>query len=416
MDKPDAEHLARRLSLADAVTIGLGAMLGAGIFAAPGPAAESAGSLLLVGLAIAGLIAYANAMSSAQLAVVYPESGGTYVYAGERLGPYWGFLAGWGFVVGKTASLAAMALTLGSYSSSDYARPIAIAAVVALTAVNYLGVEKTAALSRILVIGALSVLALTLIAAIAGPGSPVSEPSTQTPQGFFGVLRSAGLLFFALAGYARIATLGEEVVDPTRTIPRAISIALGIVVVVYASVLGAALAAVGPGVLAGSETPLAEVFQAGWAELAPVVRVGAVVASAGVLLSLLAGVSRTVFSMARKGDLPRALAAVHPRYRTPHHAELAAGIITVTVIAISDLRGTIGFSSFAVLGYYALTNASALTLPPERRLSPRWVSIIGLVGCVVLAFCLPVEAVIGGIALLAIGSIAWLVSNRKRRP
>jgi APA family basic amino acid/polyamine antiporter len=334
------DRLARRWTLTDAVVIGLGAMIGAGIFAAPGPAAEAAGSLLFIGLALAGIVAYANATSSAQLAALYPESGGTYVYARERLGPYWGFLAGWGFVIGKTASLAAMALTFGSYAFPDLARPIGVGAVVVLTAVNYRGVQKTAALTRVLVGLVLFVLAVVVVAALFGGTVSPDRLDATTPRSPLNVLQSAGLLFFAFAGYARIATLGEEVVQPEVTIPRAIPIALGTVNVVYATVLGATLLAIGPETIARSPAPLAAAIEAGrWSQIAPLVRAGAAVASAGVLLSLLAGVSRTALSMARRGDLPRFLAAVHHAYQTPHHAELVAGVLVIAIVAVADLRG-----------------------------------------------------------------------------
>jgi len=408
-------RLARRLGLGDAVIIGLGAMIGAGIFAAPGPAAEAAGSWMMIGLALAGVVAYANATSSAQLAALYPESGGTYVYARERLGSYWGFLAGWCFVVGKSASLSAMALTFGSYIAPDAARPLGIAAVVALTAVNYLGVQKTALLTRIIVTVVLAALAVIVASVVVG-GSPTADNlSSDAPNGVWGVLRSGGLLFFAFAGYARLATLGEEVRDPKVTIPRAIPRALGIVVVVYAVVLGSALLAVGPEVLAASTAPLASAVDAGeWSGLVPVVRIGAAVAAAGVLLSLLAGISRTALSMARRRELPAALDAVHPRFRTPHRAEVTAAAIVCVVVAVADLREAIGFSSFAVLGYYALANASAWTLTGSERRWPRWLSGLGVGLCVLLALTLPLVSVVGGAILLTVGSVVWLATRARR--
>lgn len=408
------ESLSRRLGVGDAVVVGLGAMLGAGIFAAISPAAEAAGSWLLVGLVLAGAVAYANATSSAQLAALYPESGGTYVYARERLGGYWGFLAGWAFVVGKTSSLAAMALTFGAYVDVDLARPVGIGAVVVLTAVNYRGVEKTAWTTRAIVALVLATLAVVVAALVIGGDPAPSRLSSELPDGLFGVLRSAGLLFFAFAGYARIATLGEEVRDPEVTIPRAIPLALGIVVAVYAVVMGSALLAVGPERVAGSAAPLATAVELGdWSALAPVVRIGAAVASAGVLLSLLAGVSRTAFSMSRRRELPAVLDAVHPRYRTPYRAELAAAVVVCLVVLVADLRGAIGFSSFAVLTYYGLANASAVTLSGGERRWPRWIAINGVAGCAILAFSLPGIAVVGGLLLLAAGSAVWWVRQRR---
>lgn len=408
------QELARRLSTADAVTIGLGAMIGAGVFAAPGPAAAAAGSWLLAGLALAAVVAYANATSSAQLAALYPESGGTYVYARARLGDYWGFLAGWSFVIGKTASLAAMALTFGAYVYPDLARPIGIGAVLALTVVNYRGIEKTVRLTRLIVLLVLAALAAVVVASLLGGNAAIGNLDAEAP-GLWGVLQSGGLLFFSFAGYARIATLGEEVLDPEVTIPRAIPIALGIVVAVYAIVLVSALLPVGPETLARAAAPLAAAVEAAgrWAALAPIVRGGAAIASAGVLLSLLAGVSRTSLSMARRGELPRFLDAVHPIYRTPHRAEMTAAITVCAVVLAADLRGAIGFSSFAVLTYYGLANASAWTLSEQERRWPRWLAGLGIALCALLAFTLPLVAVIGGIALLAAGSLIWLATGRK---
>jgi basic amino acid/polyamine antiporter, APA family len=409
------ERLARKLSLGDAIVIGLGAMLGAGVFAAPGPAAAEAGSWLLLGLVIAAAVAYANATSSAQLAARYPESGGTYVYARERLGPYWGFLAGWSFVVGKTASLAAMALTFGAYVAPDLARLFGIGAVVALTVVNVRGVEKTARLTRIIVAVVVATLAVILAAALFGGTADVGRLGTEDPGDAWGVLRSAGLLFFAFAGYARLATLGEEVRDPTVTIPRAIPIALGIVVTTYALVLTGALLAVGADALASAPAPLVAVVEAGrFGNAAPAIRVGAAVAAGGVLLSLLAGVSRTGLAMARRCELPGFLAAVHPTYRTPYRAELTVAVLVIAIVSVADLRGAIGFSSFAVLTYYALANASAWTLPATERRWPRWLAGFGVVACLVLAVNLPAIAVVGGAVLLAVGSLVWL-STRGRR-
>jgi APA family basic amino acid/polyamine antiporter len=394
------------------VVIGLGSMIGAGVFAAIGPAAAAAGSGLLIGMAIAAVVAYCNATSSARLAAVYPESGGTYVYGRERLGPFWGYLAGWGFVVGKTASCAAMALTFGAYASPERGRPLAVGAVVALTAVNYHGVSKTAGLTRAIVAVVLAALAAVVAGALLGGQAAADNLGSLTSSGWSGILESAGLLFFAFAGYARIATLGEEVIDPARTIPRAIPIALGITLAVYATVAVSALLAAGPEQLASSTAPLTTAVRAGSLDwLAPAVRIGGTVAALGVLLSLIAGVSRTAFAMAANGDLPRWLDAVHPTHRVPHRAELTAGALVAGLVMVTDLRGAIGFSSFAVLTYYAIANASAFTLPTEQRRWPRLRAAAGIAGCLLLAFTLPGESVITGVAVLAAGAVIWFVSS-----
>jgi basic amino acid/polyamine antiporter, APA family len=402
--------LARRLGTFDAVVIGLGSMIGAGVFSAFAPAAAAAGSGLLLGLALAAGIAYCNAVASAQLAAQYPTSGGTYVYGRERLGEWWGFLAGWGFVIGKTASCAAMALTFAAYAVPGPGwldRPVAVMAVLALTAVNLRGIARTAGLTRILVAVSLAALAV-VVAAILGNGSGDSgNLELDLHGGYYGVLQSAGFLFFAFAGYARIATLGEEVRNPERTIPRAIPLALGITVAIYAVVAASVLLALGSDALASSSRPLVsavEAVNADWA--VPLVGVGAAVASLGALLALIAGIGRTTLAMAREGDLPRWLDSVHPRYRVPDHAELAVAAAVTLLVLTTDLRGAIAFSSFGVLTYYAIANASAWTQRGEWRRWPRILNAIGLLGCVTLVATLPVSSVAAGVAMFAAG-LVW---------
>ncbi|MFD0435593.1 APC family permease [Streptomyces chartreusis] len=398
-------ELRRTLGVGDAVMIGLGSMIGAGIFAALAPAARAAGTGLLLGLAVAAVVAYCNATSSARLAALYPASGGTYVYGRERLGPFWGYLAGWSFVVGKTASCAAMALTVGAYVWPEQAHAVAVAAVVALTAVNYGGVQKSAWLTRAIVAVVLAVLACVVVVCLGSGQSDAGRLDIGTSDGISGVLQAAGLLFFAFAGYARIATLGEEVRDPARTIPRAIPVALGIALVVYACVAVAVLSVLGSEGLGQASAPLADAVRAaGVPGLAPVVRVGAAVAALGSLLALILGVSRTTLAMARDRHLPGALAAVHPRFQVPHRAELAVGAVVAVLAATVDVRGAIGFSSFGVLAYYAVANASAWTLgSPAARVVPA----VGLLGCVVLAFSLPGVSVAVGAGVLAVGVAAY---------
>ncbi|MFB8349047.1 APC family permease [Streptomyces niveus] len=409
-------ELRRRLGLSDAVTIGLGSMIGAGIFAVLAPAAQAAGSGLLLGLVLAAVVAYCNATSSARLAARYPASGGTYVYGRERLGAFWGHLAGWSFVVGKTASCAAMALTVGSYVWPDQARAVAVASVVALTAVNYAGVRKSVLLTRVIVTVVLAVLAAVAVAVLTS-GTPeagrlvIGDDATAG-----GVLQAAGLLFFAFAGYARIATLGEEVRDPARTIPRAVPIALGITLVVYAVIAVAALTVLGPRGLSDANAPLSEAVRAaGAGRLVPVVTAGAAVAALGSLLALILGVSRTTLAMARDGYLPHALAAVHPRFKVPHRAELAVGAVVAVVAATADVRGAIGFSSFGVLVYYAIANASAWTLTPDEGRPARAVPALGLAGCLALACALPAASVVPGAAVLAAGAAAFAGRRVKDR-
>lgn len=404
--------LARRLGLVDAVTLGLASMIGAGVFVVFAPAAEVAGSGLLIGLVIAAIVAACNALSSAQLAATYPSAGGAYVYGREQLGEWAGFLAGWSFVVGKTASCAAMALAFATYVAPDaWERPLALAAVVALVVINCLGITRTALAARIIVAVVIAALVGVLVIAFSAP--TMSIELSPTDLSGYGILQSAGLLFFAFAGFARLATLGEEVRSPARTIPRAIIIALSIVVVLYTLVALALLLVLGPRALADSTVPLVDlVAAAGYGQFAPVVIVAAALATLGALLALIAGVSRTTLAMARGGDLPAGLASVHPRFVTPVRAELLIGLVVAILVLTTDLRQVIAFSSFGVLLYYFVANVAALSQrTPERRF-PRAVSVLGATGCVVLAATLPWQAVVGGVLVLAAGAGYRMIRQR----
>jgi APA family basic amino acid/polyamine antiporter len=409
------DALARRLGTRDAVVVGLGSMIGAGVFSVWAPAAAAAGSGLLIGLALAAGVAYCNAVASAQLAAQYPTSGGTYVYGRERLGEWWGFVAGWGFVIGKTASCAAMALTFAAYASGGSLwtqRIVGAAAVLALTAVNLRGITRTAAAASVLVV--LSLASLLFVLGVLNAGDRVE--SIGHVGGVYGIVQSAGLIFFAFAGYARIATLGEEVREPERTIPRAIPIALLIAAVLYAAVGASVLLAAGSDALAVSKAPIVTALHAaGAAWASPVARVGAAVASLGSLLALIAGVGRTTLAMARNGDLPRWLGSVHEQHRVPDHAELALGVVVAVLVLTTDLRGAIGFSSFGVLVYYAVANASAYTQDARDRRWPRALNVVGFVACLVLVVALPWRSVLVGIVVLAAGIVGRALTAAGRR-
>ena len=396
--------LARRLTLPDAVAIGLGSMIGAGVFSVWGPAIGVAGSGILIALAIAAFVAYCNATASAQLAAVHPVAGGTYAYARAEIGPWWGFIAGWCFVIGKIASCAAMAMTFAAYAApAGWEVPVAVAAVAALATVNCFGVTRTALLTRILVI--CSLLGLAIVVSTGLLAAPDAAPAPLPDATAYGVLQGAGLLFFAFAGYARIATMGEEVVSPERTIPRAIALALAGAVVVYVLVAITVMTTLGADA-AASTAPLADVITAaGWPALAPVVRVAAAAASLGALLALLTGIGRTTLAMAREADVPRFLAHVDERWQVPRRAEIAIAIIVIGVVLVADLRNAIGFSSFGVLLYYLIANAAAFRQSGAARRYPRALQVIGALGCLVLVNTLPIVAsLVGtGVVLLGVG-------------
>jgi APA family basic amino acid/polyamine antiporter len=234
--------------------------------------------------------------------------------------------------------------------------------------------------------------------------------------GWYGILQSAGLLFFAFAGYARIATMGEEVRDPGRTIPRAIIIALSIVLVLYALVAVALVFTLGPVPLASSHAPLTDLLAAqGVTAPIPLVRAGAAVAALGALLALVAGIGRTTLAMARHSDLPAWLGAVHPRYRVPHHAEIALALVVSVLVLTIDLRGAIGFSSFGVLLYYFVANVSAFTQQPGNRRYPKALQVLGASGCLVLVATLPPVSIVAGLVVVAAG-VFYRLARLRRRP
>jgi len=409
-------ELKRTLSLGGAVVVGVGSMIGAGVFAAWSPAATAAGDGLLIGLAVAGFVAFCNATSSAQLAAIHPESGGTYVYARRQLGEGWGHAAGWGFVVGKTASCVAMALTVGAYLAPDSARTVAVAAVALVTAVNIGGLSRTVAVTCALLAVSLGSLAVVVISGWAhvepaGGGIDLGE------GGVYGVLQSAGYLFFAFAGYARVATLGEEVVDPERTIPRAIPAALGGVLVVYAIVALTLLRTIPTRELGPLDAPLQRVLEDANSSFAVFVQIGAAIAALGVLLNLIPGISRTTLAMARQRELPHWLAHVDRTRSLPLRAEVTVAATVISLILVLDLRDAIAVSGVAVLLYYAITNGAALTLPSSQRRFPKAFAVVGLAGCVVLIGALPVQALVGGGGVILCGiGVRQIVGRRRDQP
>lgn len=413
----EPQQLQRRLGTFDATAIGLGSMLGAGVFVVFAPAAALAGNLLVLSVAVAGAVAYCNAVASAALAARYPTSGGTYVYGRKQLGEWPGFLAGWGFVTGKSASCAAMALTFGSYVARDYAVPVAVAAVVALTGVNLLGITRTGLLTRILLCMVLATLVFVGVAAVLGP-HPAAEPAGVHSGGAEGVLPAAGLMFFAFAGYARIATLGEEVRDPARAIPRAILAALAAAFAIYLLLALLLQAHLGER-LGSTSTPLLDaVLASRLAAAAPLVQAGAAAACLGSLLALITGVGRTTLAMARERDLPGPLARVGGAHTVPFVAELAVAAVVILLLLTTNVMTVVGFSSFGVLVYYAIANASAFTLAAHPGYAPRWLNAAGFLGCVVLAFTLPPASVLTMSAVLAAGVAGrWLVLRfRQHQP
>ena len=403
-------ELQRRLGVPTATAIGVSAMLGAGIFFVWAPAARAAGAWLLLGLAIAAVVATLNALSTTQLAMAHPVSGGAYSYGRAELSPTAGFAAGALFLFGKTASVAAIALVAGAYLAPGFERWVGVALVVVLTLVNSSGIRSTAVVSFTIAAFVVAVLVVTLIVA----GSHI-EPTEQTSAGIgaLGVLQAASLIFFSFAGYARVATLGEEVREPRRTLPRAVVSALSIVLLLSIATATVLLLGLGSEHLGASDSPLAELAGPGWDV---VVRIGAGVACVGSLLGVLAALSRTGLAMARGGDLPGVLARVAPRTATPVVADAVVALVAIVAVLLLDPTVVVGVSACAVLGYYGIANASAFRQTKPARWLPRAVPILGVLGCGILALTAPWQAVIAVAAYLVIVLfVRFLVASHRRR-
>lgn len=396
-----------QLGFFDAVATGLAAILGAGIFAVIAPAAKIAGPALLVSFLVGAFVALCNALSSAQLASALPRTGGTYTFGRKMLGPWWGFSAGWMFLVANTVGPGAIALAFGGYLNAVLtslpARDAAVLAALAMTALNAAGIRRSVRVTDVVVV--LSVLSLLAVVVIGLPGGRASNLTPFAPGGIRGVLRATGLLFFAYTGYSRIATLVEEVHQPRRTIPRATVIALGSATTLYLLVALAVLSVLGAPALSGSASPLQAAMSALGSGLGvAVVSAGALLTTFNEGLSDLLGVSRVAFAMGREADLPSSLAVLGSG-QNPWRSVVAVGVVSILVAAFAPFSSAVEVSSFGTLLYYCVANLSALRLTKEQRMFPRAVSLAGLAGCLTLAIALaPGDVELGlGVLLLGLG-------------
>jgi len=387
------------LSRLDAVFIGLAAMLGAGVFVVFGPASELAGSLLLVSILLAALVAYLNAASIAQLAAVVTRSGGAYAYGRHYLGNAWGFLAGMSFLVGKIGSAAAIALVFATYLTPGFEILTAVLAVVVMAAINIAGINRTAFGSKVLATITLSFLTVLILAGL------VVEPAegTMTAGGFPGVLTAASLFFFAFAGYARVATLGGEVRDSEKSVPSAIRISLAIVLVTYLALALVLMLKLGRS-FAGSLTPIADLAGVALGIEGSVVAVFAAVATLGSLLALLAGMSRTASEMASDAELPKVLSK-KLKNGSPALAEVIISLLVILLVVSGSILLTIGLSSFAILSYYAIANLAAYRQPRSETQRAKWLNLLGLGLCVLLGLSVPFGGLLVGATVLTVALI-----------
>lgn len=401
-----SEQLQRTTGLAGAVLLGLGSIIGTGAFVTIVLSAELAGSYLLWAIAIAALVAACNGLSSAQLAAIHPVSGGTYEYGYQFLNHDLGFIAGWLFVIAKSASAAAAAIAIGSavqlwLGGAKWLVSIYATAVITLFALLVVGgVRRSNRVNALLVMLSVAALSVFIGYAVNQPTSLLNV-SVPQPTSMIEVLSAAALMFVAYTGYGRVATLGEEVRQPRRTIPQAIIATVLVVTVLYLAV-GWALLKLSQAV--ANQQGLAAFMQVGvWQQ---VVIAGAVIAMAGVILNLILGVSRVILAMARRHDLPFALAQLNTERSSAPRAVWATALVMLLLVIGGDLRLAWSLSAFTVLVYYGITNLAALRVAQTQRFVPRWVSVIGLVSCLTLVlFIEPLILYLGSVLVL----VGWLL-------
>lgn len=427
------QTLQRQLGLFPAVMLGLGSILGTGIFVSIGVAAGVAGPAVVLAIAIAAVVATCNALSSAQLAAAHPVSGGTYEYGYRFLNAPLGFLAGWMFLLAKSASAATAALGFAGYAlaslgmDSGWRIPLAVATVLIFTGIVLAGIRRSTQANAIIVVMTLLSLALFCAAGImhqlrfgAADNFQPFLANADKPVGIPALLQATALMFVAYTGYGRIATMAEEVTDPRRTIPRAIIATLSVSAVLYILVAVAGIGAVGAPFLAdatsGAAAPLQRAAQAiEQPAVAWIIAVGAATAMLGVLLNLILGLSRVLLAMGRRRDMPAIVARLDGSATNPWVAVLVIGLLIAGLAAIGSVKTTWSFSAFTVLIYYAITNAAALALPTEYRLYPRWVAAAGLFACVGLAFWVDASVWIAGLVLGVVGLAWWAAAHGVRR-
>ena len=414
----DAPVLKREIGLFGATALGIGAIIGSGIFIVTGIVAGVAGPAMVVSVILAGIIAVFSAGSVAELAAYLPEEGGTYAYARRLLSPFAGFIAGWIWVFANVFVGAAVALGFAHYLAvllpGTSVPFIAVAVCLVFTALNYRWAKGSVLFNDVLV-----VLKVVILFVFVAAGLLFFRPDNFVPfapSGSAGIFSGAALIFFAYTGFARVTLVAEEVRDPVVTIPRSIFLALGISAALYLLVSAIAVGLAGDAALAGSGAPLADAIRVtGNVPVLMLVTAGAMIATASVLLTTILGISRIVFAMSRNRDLPGFLSAIHPRFCTPHTAIAVTGAGMVAVILLADLTLAVSVSTFAMLAFYLIADLAALRLPWQARRYPAWVPAIGAASCAGLAVFLSRTSVLIGCAGLVAGGALYLAIRWRDR-
>jgi APA family basic amino acid/polyamine antiporter len=378
----------RTLTLKNSIFLGMSSMIGAGLFVNIAPAAVVSSYSLIFGLLLASVLAFSNASSSAQLAKLYPETGGTYLYARKVLGDKASLLAGVVFIIGKIVSSIAIALTFGNYLFPSSHRIIGISLVVLVTLVSYFGATKTASIAKWFVYSVSGIILFYVLSVVTSESFNSIIPITEGLT-FESLLLSSSIWFFAFTGYSRLATFGEEVKNPEIIIPKAILTGLGITVTLYLLTTYVTLGIVDPSIIQNSSTPLKVAFEVSrFSSFSFLISIASTIASASVLLALMPGISRVIVAMSRDKYLPIALSTIHKKFNSAYYADILLSFVIVIGVLYFDVVEAIKLSSFFILLYYSLTNYSVIKLEKSKRLYSVSIAYFGLLGCLCLAIAL----------------------------
>lgn len=403
MNNSNTPTLRRQIGLFGATAIGIGAIIGSGIFVVIGIVAGLSGPALVISILIAGVIALFSALSVAELSSYMPVEGGVYLIAGKLLSPFAGFTAGWIWVFSNIFMGAVESLGFAHYFSAFFPtlpiKGIAIFFCLIFVVINYHGIQTTTLLNNTLVLLKVMILFFFITFGLLFFNSSHFTPIS--PSGMQGILAGSALIFFAYTGFARVTLMGEEVVSPNETIPRSIYLALGVSTAIYLLVGIVAIGLVPYSVLAQTGSPLTSAMSITQNSFAIyLVSMGAFISTASVLLTTIMGVSRIMYAMAKTGDMPEILSKIHPRYDAPHAAIIATGAGMILAILFADLMLVVAVSTFAMLVYYLIVDLTALRIPRKSQVYPFIVPLIGVISCgSLIVFLTPNAWIIGVIGL-----------------
>jgi amino acid transporter/nucleotide-binding universal stress UspA family protein len=382
------------MGLAEATLIGVGAMVGAGIFVLTGIAAGVAGPALILAFALNGVIALTAGMSYAELGSTFPQAGGGYAWAKLALPGPFGFLAGWMSWFSHSVAASLYALAFGSYfgqllgsfglgvpyvSEGMETKILAVLIVAVFTFVNYRGSSETGRAGNLITLGQMVVLFVFVVAglwALRGAPQWPSSFSPFFPKGMGGLLTAMGLTFVAFEGYEIIAQCGEEVRQPKRNIPRAILLSIAVVVPMYVVIafvmLGATRVPAGEGVAVwqylGQHAELAVLESA--KQFAPggiaLLLLGGLFATTSALNATLYSSSRVSFAMGRDFNLPRQFALIHRQRRTPYGATLISSVVIVLMAVALPLEDVASATDITFMFLFAMINVSLIALRYQR--------------------------------------------------